>query len=69
MITEDELITQEIYFEKQKIEDKSVDSYRSLLLKIKHYLEQGKSLRKIKKAIQTSSVNKDMEHHFKENGR
>lgn len=61
MITDaDAVIEAELYFEQQKIEDDSSKEFLILLLLIKNKLEQGKTLKQVKKIIDSSNINSNM---------
>lgn len=66
LYTEDEVITGEIYFEQQKINDKSTSKYKSLLNNIKSEIEAGTPIKKIKQIINSSDINADMQDTLQE---
>lgn len=66
LYTEDEVITGEIYFEQQAINDRSLSKFRNLLITIKNEIEAGTPIKKIKKIIDTSDINADMQDTLQE---
>ncbi len=66
LYTEDEVITGEIYFEQQAIKDRSLSKFRNLLNTIKNEIEAGTPIKKIKKIIDTSDINADMQDTLQE---
>jgi SPP1 gp7 family putative phage head morphogenesis protein len=60
IIEADAVINAEILFEQQAIEDTSIEAFKELLLKITSLLQAGEPLKKIKKLIENSDVNKNL---------
>lgn len=61
LVTEDEVIEGELYFEQQVIKDTSHKEFLLLLSNIKAKLEANRPLKEIKKDINSSDINADMQ--------